>query len=66
MVVASVRAVSEPDESISPAAQRAHDAADARGESGYLDPASGLFVMTAGALVDQGACCGNGCRHCPY
>jgi hypothetical protein len=45
---------------------RAHDAAVAAGEPGYLDPESGLFVLTAAYLRERGECCGNGCRHCPY
>ncbi len=44
----------------------AHAAALARGEAGYLDPATGLFVMTAAALAERGYCCDQGCRHCPY
>jgi hypothetical protein len=44
----------------------AHDAAVAAGEPGYLDPETGLFVLTATYLRDRGHCCGNGCRHCPY
>ena len=48
------------------AADEAHDAAVAAGEPGYLDPATGLFVMTAAYLRERGWCCGNGCRHCPY
>jgi hypothetical protein len=44
----------------------AHAAAEARGDQGYLDPATGLFVLTASYLRDRGYCCGNGCRHCPY
>jgi hypothetical protein len=44
----------------------AHDAALARGDAGYRDPGTGLFVMTARYLADRGYCCGNGCRHCPY
>jgi hypothetical protein len=43
-----------------------HAAAVARGDSGYTDPASGLFVLTAGFLANRGTCCDNGCRHCPY
>jgi Family of unknown function (DUF5522) len=43
-----------------------HDAALERGEAGYLDPLSGLFVLTAGYLANRGTCCANGCRHCPY
>lgn len=44
----------------------AHDAAVARGQPGYIDPDSGLFVMTAARLQQHGRCCGSGCRHCPY
>ena len=50
----------------SDAAARAHDLAVARGEDGYLDPESGLFVLTAAYLRARGHCCGSGCRHCPY
>ena len=44
----------------------AHAAAIAAGEAGYLDPQTGLFVLTAGFLANRGTCCGRGCRHCPY
>ena len=44
----------------------AHAAALGAEEAGYLDPASGLFVLTAGFLAARGTCCGRGCRHCPY
>jgi hypothetical protein len=44
----------------------AHDAAETADEAGYLDPDSGLFVLTAAFLAARGACCGRGCRHCPY
>ncbi|MET8268342.1 DUF5522 domain-containing protein [Micromonospora arida] len=44
----------------------AHTAALAAGEAGYLDPESGLFVLSAGFLARRGTCCGRGCRHCPY
>ncbi|MFJ8577699.1 DUF5522 domain-containing protein [Micromonospora sp. NPDC093277] len=44
----------------------AHGAALAVGEAGYLDPETGLFVLTAGFLARRGTCCGRGCRHCPY
>jgi hypothetical protein len=44
----------------------AHRAAMAAGEPGYLDPDTGLFVMTAAQLADRKQCCGSGCRHCPY
>jgi hypothetical protein len=44
----------------------AHAAAMERGEAGYIDPESGLFVLTARFLADRGTCCERGCRHCPY
>jgi hypothetical protein len=44
----------------------AHHRALLAGEAGYFDPISSLFVLTARALSDRGACCGQGCRHCPY
>ena len=44
----------------------AHAAAMANGELGYLDPASGLFVLTAATLASRGECCDQGCRHCPF
>jgi len=44
----------------------AHDAAVVAGEAGYLDPASGLFVLTSVYLAERGTCCDQGCRHCPY
>ena len=47
-------------------AGRRHDAAVAAGEPGYLDPETGLFVLTAAYLAARGECCGSGCRHCPY
>jgi len=43
-----------------------HDAACARGETTYLDPASGLMVFTRLGLLARGRCCGAGCRHCPF
>ena len=44
----------------------AHHQALVRGEAGYLDPATGLFVQTARSLADRRGCCSQGCRHCPY
>lgn len=51
---------------ISDEARAAHDRAVAAGAAGYLDPVSGLFVLTAKFLADRGFCCHRGCRHCPY
>ena len=36
------------------------------GQNTYLDPSSGYQVLTSEALLGQGKCCGNSCRHCPY
>ncbi|MDM4718063.1 DUF5522 domain-containing protein [Micromonospora sp. WMMA1363] len=44
----------------------AHTAALTNGGVGYPDPATGLFVLSAGFLARRGTCCGRGCRHCPY
>jgi uncharacterized protein DUF5522 len=44
----------------------AHEAAVRAGEAGYLDPTTGLFVLTVEYLRERGSCCDQGCRHCPY
>jgi len=44
----------------------AHAGAVNAGQPGYLDPETGLFVLTSAFLADRGTCCGRGCRHCPY
>ena len=44
----------------------AHEEAVAAGDPGYLDPSTGLFVLTAEYLQARGRCCTEGCRHCPY
>ena len=46
--------------------QKIHDAAAARGDNSYIDPSTGMLVMTAHYLQKRGFCCGAGCRHCPY
>lgn len=51
---------------ISPRAAKAHGDACARGQEGYIDPDTGLFVMSAVYLKKRQWCCGSGCRHCPY
>lgn len=43
-----------------------HRAACNDGHDTYIDPVSGYQVLTSKALLKQGACCGNSCRHCPY
>ena len=45
---------------------RRHDDAMTCGAAGYVDPATGLFVITAKTHAERGRCCGNGCRHCPF
>jgi len=44
----------------------AHERACASGRAGYVDPETGLFVMTDFGLRARGTCCGNACRHCPF
>lgn len=44
----------------------AHTEALGRGDAGYVDPDTGLFVLTARYLANRGSCCDRGCRHCPY
>ena len=44
----------------------AHHRAIVAGEATYSDPATGFMVMTARTLSDQGRCCEQGCRHCPF
>ncbi len=48
------------------AIDRAHRAAIAAGEPGYLDPETGFFAFTSATLTANGTCCESGCRHCPY
>lgn len=43
-----------------------HGAAVGAGDAGYLDPDTGLFVLTAAYHLERGSCCDSGCRHCPY
>ncbi len=43
-----------------------HLEAREEGRSTYIDPATGYQVLTSDALLRQGKCCGNSCRHCPY
>ncbi len=44
----------------------AHVQAMLADQAGYLDPVSGLFVLTAAFHANRGTCCTRGCRHCPY
>lgn len=46
--------------------ERRHAEAERRGDPGYEDPTTGLFVLTARYLQSRGYCCGRGCRHCPF
>ena len=55
-----------PDEAGYEAALAAHRAAVDAGQPGYLDPVSGLFVLTAAEHLRRGRCCERGCRHCPW
>lgn len=51
---------------VAPTVVAAHDAAVSRGDDGYLDPTSRLFVFTEASLLAKGPCCESACRHCPY
>lgn len=46
--------------------EQAHEDAITRGEPGYFDPVTGLYVMTSAFHLERGSCCNSGCRHCPY
>ena len=56
----------DPDRADYRAILRAHQQALTCGYSGYADPTTGLFVMTAQYLRERGYCCDEGCRHCPF
>lgn len=49
-----------------PNLQDLHSRACTEGRDTYVDPTSGYQVLTSNALLRQGRCCGNSCRHCPY
>jgi hypothetical protein len=55
-----------PDHPSRAAILHAHEVAMTGGHTGYADPDTGLFVLTAAWLASRGTCCDNGCRHCPY
>jgi hypothetical protein len=43
-----------------------HARAVAEGRDTYEDPETGYEVFTSAYLLRRGACCGSGCRHCPF
>ncbi|MGH3732751.1 MAG: DUF5522 domain-containing protein [Acidimicrobiales bacterium] len=45
---------------------QAHELAVTQGRSTYVDPSTGLVVLTVATHLDRGTCCDSGCRHCPY
>lgn len=53
-------------EPLSSRVEVAHARACTAGHDFYIDPETGLMVMTALYLRDRGFCCDNGCRHCPW
>ncbi len=55
-----------PDDPDYPQIIEAHAEALRTGSDSYVDPRSGLTVLTAGYLARRGYCCDSGCRHCPY
>ncbi len=44
----------------------AHQKACENQQDTYIDPDTGLQVITAFYLLRRGYCCTSGCRHCPY
>ena len=56
----------DPDHPLRAVILDRHSEAMRRGEPGYLDPQTGLFVFTAAYHRERGACCSTGCRHCPF
>lgn len=44
----------------------AHQIACENEQYTYIDPETGLQVLTAFYLLHRGYCCTNRCRHCPY
>jgi hypothetical protein len=67
------RPLTEPHaDRLSPSSARYQDILDAhagalrRGSMTYVDPPTGLSVLTAGYLQVRGSCCRCDCRHCPY
>jgi hypothetical protein len=43
-----------------------HNVSMALDNDGYTDPATGFFVFNAKKLAEEGKCCANICRHCPF
>ncbi|MBC7740741.1 MAG: hypothetical protein H7061_00990 [Bdellovibrionaceae bacterium] len=44
----------------------AHQKACENQQDTYIDPETGLQVITSFYLLRRGYCCTSGCRHCPY
>ena len=43
-----------------------HKIACEKEQDTYIDPETGLQVLTAYYMTRRGYCCANRCRHCPY
>ena len=46
--------------------ERLHQEACDNEEDTYIDPTTGLSVLTSHFLKQRGFCCHGDCRHCPY
>lgn len=46
--------------------RQAHEEAVSKKEFWYLDPETGVKVLTAYFLCERRYCCKSFCRHCPY
>ncbi len=53
-------------ETLQEARVRVHREACGRSQQTYLDPESGMLVISEYAHRSRGFCCGSACRHCPY
>ncbi len=54
------------NENSAPVFLKAHIDACQNKQDSYIDPESGLHVLTSYYLKTRGFCCTNKCRHCPY
>ncbi len=53
-------------EQTAPVFFEAHQKACENQQDTYIDPETGLQVLTAYYLQRRGYCCTSRCRHCPY
>lgn len=54
------------NENLAPVFLEVHISACENKLDSYIDPETGLQVLTSYYLRSRGFCCTNNCRHCPY